>query len=245
MCISPEFLIEQIVVFMQTKEWTKEITERLIKEYGQNRKESLEPFDELIRTILSQNTSDVNSERSYKQLAEKFSTVKALADSSLDKLEETIKIGGLYRQKAKRIKSIAQWVLEKYDGTLSFLKDRDTDEIRKFLTNIDGVGAKTADCVLLFSLKRPVIPVDTHVWRVSRRLSLVKDKKGKKVTREMAGRVLEKLIESDLRYDFHIDLILHGRKICKAQIPLCSKCILEDLCEKNGVKNKGKAQKLS
>jgi len=181
----------------------------------------------------------VNSERSYKQLAEKFSTVKALADSYLDKLEETIKIGGLYRQKAKRIKSIAQWVVEKYDGTLSFLKEMNTEEVRKFLNNIDGVGAKTADCVLLFSLKRPVIPVDTHVWRVSRRLGLVKDKNGKKITREMAGRVLEKLIEPDLRYDFHVDLILHGRKICKAQIPLCSKCILEDLCEKNGIKNKG------
>jgi len=224
---------------MQKKEWAKQITERLIKEYGENRKESLEPFDELIRTILSQNTSDVNSERSYKQLAEKFSTVKALADSYLDKLEETIKIGGLYRQKAKRIKSIAQWVVEKYDGTLSFLKEMNTEEVRKFLNNIDGVGAKTADCVLLFSLKRPVIPVDTHVWRVSRRLGLVKDKNGKKITREMAGRVLEKLIEPDLRYDFHVDLILHGRKICKAQIPLCSKCILEDLCEKNGIKNKG------
>ncbi|WP_287583866.1 endonuclease III [Candidatus Borrarchaeum sp.] len=223
---------------MQRKKWAKEIAERLIKEYGQNRKESLEPFDELIRTILSQNTSDVNSERSYKQLAEKFSTVKALATASLNEIEEAIKIGGLYRQKAKRIKSIAQLVLEKYIS-LSFLKDMNTDEVRKFLNNIDGVGAKTADCVLLFSLKRPVIPVDTHVWRVSKRLGLVKDKKSKKVTREMAGRVLEKLIESDLRYDFHVDLILHGRKICKAQIPLCKKCILEDLCEKNGVKNKG------
>ncbi len=224
---------------MPKKKWANALTERLIKEYGENRKDSLEPFDELIRTILSQNTSDVNSERSYKQLAEKFSTVKALADSYLDKLEETIKIGGLYRQKAKRIKSIAQWVVEKYDGTLSFLKEMNTEEVRKFLNNIDGVGAKTADCVLLFSLKRPVIPVDTHVWRVSRRLGLVKDKNGKKITREMAGRVLEKLIEPDLRYDFHVDLILHGRKICKAQIPLCSKCILEDLCEKNGIKNKG------
>ncbi len=224
---------------MQKKQWAKEITERLIKEYGENRKDSLEPFDELIRTILSQNTSDVNSERSYKQLADKFSTAKALADSSLDKLEETIKIGGLYRQKAKRIKNIAQIVVEKYDGSLSFLKDMNTDEARKFLNTIDGVGAKTADCVLLFSLKRSVIPVDTHVWRVSRRLGLVKDKKSKKVTRAMAGRVLEKLIEPDLRYDFHVDLILHGRKICKAQIPLCSKCILEDLCEKNGIKNKG------
>jgi endonuclease-3 len=221
---------------MQTKEWAKEITKRLIKEYGENRKESLEPFDELIRTILSQNTSDVNSERSYKKLAENFSTVKALADSSLDKLEETIKIGGLYRQKAKRIKSIAQWVVKKHDGKLSFLKEMNTEDVRKFLNNIDGVGAKTADCVLLFSLERPVIPVDTHVWRVSRRLGLVKDKKGKKVTREMAGRVLEKLIEPDLRYDFHVDLILHGRKICKSQVPLCSKCFLEDLCEKNGVK---------
>lgn len=239
MCISPEFLIEQIVVFMQTKEWTKEITERLIKEYGENRKKSLEPFDELIRTILSQNTSDVNSERSYNQLAEKFSTVKALADGSFDEIEEAIKIGGLFRQKAKRIKNIAKSVVEKYDGTLSFLKDMDTDEIRNFLTNIDGVGAKTADCVLLFSLGRSVIPVDTHVWRVSRRIGLVKDNKGKKITRETAGRALEKLIEPDLRYDFHVDLILHGRNICKAQIPLCSKCLLEDLCEKNGVKNKG------
>jgi endonuclease-3 len=224
---------------MQTKEKANEIAERLIKEYGENRKESLEPFDELIRTILSQNTSDVNSERSYKQLVENFSTVKELADSSLDKLEEAIKIGGLYRQKAKRIKSIAQGVVEKYNGTLSFLKEMNTEDIRKFLNNIDGVGAKTADCVLLFSLNRPVIPVDTHVWRVSKRLGLVKDKKSKKVTREMAGRVLEKLIEPNLRYDFHVDLILHGRKICKAQIPLCSKCILEDLCEKNEVKTKG------
>jgi len=220
---------------MQKKEWANEIATRLIKEYGENRKESLEPFDELIRTILSQNTSDVNSERSYKQLVENFSTVKALADSSLDKLEEAIKIGGLYRQKAKRIKSIAQWVVKKHDGTLSFLKEMNTEDVRKFLNNIDGVGAKTADCVLLFSLNRPVIPVDTHVWRVSKRLGLIKDKNGKKVTREIAGRVLEKLIEPDLRYDFHVDLIFHGRKVCKAQIPLCSKCILEELCEKNGM----------
>jgi endonuclease-3 len=224
---------------MQKKKWAKEITERLIKEYGQNRKESLEPFDELIRTILSQNTSDVNSERSYKQLTEKFSTVKALADGSLDEIEEAIKIGGLFRQKAKRIKNTAKNVVEKYDGTLSFLKEMNTNEIRNFLIAIDGVGAKTADCVLLFSLERPVIPVDTHVWRVSRRIGLVKDNKGKKVTRETAGRVLEKLIEPDLRYDFHVDLILHGRKVCKAQSPFCSKCILEDLCEKNGVKAKG------
>jgi endonuclease-3 len=183
---------------------------------------------ELIKTILSQNTSDRNSLRAYNNLKKRFKNWDALRRSGIAAIRREIRIAGLANIKAPRIKEALEEV-KKRRGSLSlgFLRDLDAEGGCAFLRSIKGVGPKTAAVVLLFSFGKPIMPVDTHVYRVTRRLGLL----DKKATREEAQDHFSAVVPEGLIYEFHLNLISHGREICIARNPRCGICNLKKLCK--------------
>lgn len=185
------------------------------------------PLDELVLTILSQNTSDTNSGRAWEMLRERFGSWREVAQADTAEVEEAIRVGGLAGVKAPRIQAIIrQLIEERGEASLDHLHDMPVDEARAYLTALPGVGPKTAACVLLFSLQMPALPVDTHVHRLALRLGLAPAK----TTAEKTHTLLEELLPQELYYPFHLLLIQHGRTLCKAQRPLCDACPLTELC---------------
>ncbi|MGZ3640206.1 MAG: endonuclease III domain-containing protein [Ktedonobacterales bacterium] len=184
----------------------------------------------LIATVLSQHTSDVNSARAYEQLVRTFPTWEAVRDAPVEEVADAIRTGGLARIKAERIQSILQNLTARLGGgplTLEALDALPLDEAQSYLRTLPGVGPKTAACVLLFSVGQPAFPVDTHVWRVTKRLGLI----GPKVSADAAHDVLMRLIPPEWRYTMHVDLIQHGRQKCHAQRPECITCPLRSECQ--------------
>jgi endonuclease-3 len=190
------------------------------------------PLAELVQTILSQNTSDVNTERAFASLWSRFGDWQAIAAAPTSAIADAIRSGGLAEIKAPRIKGVLE-AIQRDRGTLSldFLAELPVDEARAYLTSLGGVGPKTAACVLLFALGMPALPVDTHVHRVSKRLGLI----GERISPEAAHRLLESAIPPAEMFDAHMLLIRHGRVICKALRPRCETCPLGDVCPKVGV----------
>lgn len=187
----------------------------------------IDPLEELVLTILSQNTSDVNRDRAYGRMRERFPTWEEVADAPLRSLREAIRPGGLANIKAPRIRQVLREIGDREGRMdLSWMRGASDEEVSDYLLSLPGVGRKTVACVLAFSLERPVIPVDTHVLRVSRRLGLVPEKAGA----DLAHRLLAELVPPRLRVPLHVGLIRHGRTICKAGIPRCESCPLRELC---------------
>jgi endonuclease III len=187
------------------------------------------PVDQLVGTILSQNTSNTNSARSFASLKERFPSWDDVRAASTDDVVASIRAGGLANQKGPRIQHALTSILDhrgSYD--LDMLKLMPVPDAMAWLTSIDGVGPKTAACVLLFSLGMPVLPVDTHVYRVSQRLGLI----DAKVSEERAHDQLLGLLGDDTAtlYSFHVEMIAHGRTVCVARRPKCPHCPLRDLC---------------
>ena len=207
----------------------KKLSLKLEKLYGRKRwKVHADPLSELIATILSQNTSDHNSHRAYFSLRSKFKTWDDVRKTNKRSVANAIRSGGLADIKTKRIKDILNQIHEENrDLDLDFLKRWKTDRIKAYLKSFKGVGEKTVACVLLFSLKRSVMPVDTHVLRVSKRLGLVP----KKSDTSKAETILEELAPENLIYQFHLNLIEHGRNICRAANPRCESCVLLENCD--------------
>ncbi len=191
-----------------------------------------DPVSELVLTMLSQNTSDLNSGRAFARLLDRYASWDAVIDAPLPELIAAIQPGGLAPTKAPRIQAALRDVRERAGGfDLRFLGDLPLDEARAWLRSLHGVGPKTVACVLLFSLGRPAMPVDTHVFRVAMRLALIPARAGKAaMTPEKAHELLEAAVAPEDFYAFHIGLIKHGRRICAAQRPRCGECVLRDLC---------------
>lgn len=187
----------------------------------------LDPLSELVFTVLSQNTSDRNSEAAYQSLTLRFPDWDQVRRARVKSIANTIRHGGLADQKAPRIKQILKQIHAE-QGTLSLdhLDEMTDDEAVEYLVAFDGVGRKTAACVLLFACRRPVLPVDTHVHRVSQRLGLI----GPKTTADQAHDLLQAELPDALVLDFHVQLIRHGRTTCKAQRPRCESCVLRESC---------------
>lgn len=182
---------------------------------------------ELVLTILSQHTNDTLSGKAFARLLAAFPTWADIAAAPVEAITDAIKDGGLARQKAPRIKAVLERIeAERGAFDLDFLATMPVPEAKRWLQALPGVGPKTAACVLLFALGRPALPVDTHVYRVSRRLGLI----GPKVTEAKAHEVLEALVPPEQMHDFHIALIKHGRYTCTAQRPRCAACPLADVC---------------
>jgi endonuclease III len=204
-----------------------EVSRRLISHYGRYDQTQGSPFDVLVATILSQNTTDRNSTRAFANLYSAYDTPEKLAAAPEAEIAGLIKVGGLHEQKAKLIKNVARLVLDEYGGTLDFVCDADPEAARRELLSIKGVGPKTADCVLLFSCGRDVIPVDTHVFRITKRLGIVPEK----ADHEAAHSALMEKVPAGMRGSVHVALVRFGREICKAQNPQHDKCFLIDLCD--------------
>ena len=185
------------------------------------------PLNVLIETILSQNTSDTNSGRAFKSLLASFSDWEAVAKAQAIEIAESIRVGGLHQIKARRIKQVLGEI-ERLRGRieLDFLSEMPLDEARDWLRQLPGVGDKTANCVLLFAFCKPALPVDTHIFRVAKRLGFIDSK----ATVEKAHELLEAMVPRDNTYQFHVLMIEHGRRTCKAQRPRCAECILGTFC---------------
>ncbi len=206
-----------------------EIHTALERHYGPKRARKLRgnPLDELIFTILSQNTSDSNSHRAFQMLRQVMPTWEEVHRASERKVAEAINVGGLARLKAARIKAILSQIhREQAHFDLTFLRDLSDEEVMGYLSRFKGIGPKTVACVLLFSLGKPAFPVDTHVYRVASRLGLL----NAKVSPKKAQALLESLVPPALYYSMHMNFVEHGRKTCKAPVPLCHVCPLSKLC---------------
>ncbi len=198
------------------------------QEYGPREwQQGEEAIDVLIRTILSQNTSDANSNRAFDSLLTTFGSWGSVVAAPVEHIAQAIKSGGLFRIKAIRIKQILEQI-EKERGCISleFLKPMDMTEAKNYLLHLPGVGQKTASCVLLFALGKPCLPVDTHVFRVAKRLGLIDSK----VSVKEAHDLLQEQVPPSKVYQFHLHLIEHGRQLCHARRPRCSECVLRGIC---------------
>lgn len=187
-----------------------------------------DPLDELVLTVLSQHTSDVNAERAFASLRRAFpASWQEVVDSSSIEVADAIRSGGLANSKAPRIQAILREVLDREgDFDLSRLRELPDDEARAYLVSLPGIGPKTAAVVLSFALGRDAMPVDTHVHRVTRRLGFIPPR----ASAERADRLLHDLIPDGLRTPMHVGFIRLGREICKAPTPRCRSCPLKDLC---------------
>jgi len=206
----------------------EEIIKLLEQEYGSPEwRQREEPVAVLVGTILSQNTSDVNSGRAFNSLLSSFGSWEAIASAPVEHIAQAIRLGGLSRIKAVRIKQILEEI-ERERGRISldFLKAMNMSEAKDYLMHLPGVGPKTASCVLLFALGKPCLPVDTHVFRVAKRLGLIDSR----VSIDQAHSLLQEQIPPSKVYQFHLHLIRHGRRICRARRPRCNECVLKSVC---------------
>lgn len=204
------------------------VLDRLTSIYKVSWRPSRDDFDILVATILSQNTSREGTHRAFQRLKKKIKNFKELALIDEDKLKELIRPAGLYNIKAKRLKRLANIIVEKYGGSLRSILNKRSEEARRELLSLEGIGPKTADIILLFKKGEPVIPVDTHIFRISKRLGLAPPNAGYEEVRKK----LEESIPEDKREAAHLILISFGRDLCKARNPKCSICSIRDLCVK-------------
>ena len=207
---------------------TSKVIEKLLPEYGSFEWiPRYDPASELVYTILSQHTSDLNSERAFNNLLSTFESLQNIAEADVKQIENSIRMGGLAQTKAPRIKNILNQVLNEVGSfDLNFLKDMPLGEAKAWLKRLNGVGPKTAAIILCFSLGMPAMPVDTHIYRVAQRLGLI----GRKVTADQAHDLHEAKVAPEEVFEFQLLLINHGRSVCKARTPLCQECTLATLC---------------
>lgn len=192
------------------------------------------PFQTLVATIISQNTTGKNAGKAFEKLSEKYQiTPEALANADEKEVEEALRIAGLYRNKAETIKKVSRIVLREFRGSLGFVCSLPLEEARKSLMSLPGVGPKTADVVLLFSARKHTIPVDTHVNRVSKRLGLASEGGDYEEVRT----ALQSLFAPEDYLAVHILLIALGRRYCQALKPLCKQCPVNELCPSKRVKD--------
>src|SRR6266487_448246 len=215
----------------------EKVYELPLRTYGEPKSEpDDDPLGGLVGTILSQSTSDINSDRAYQRLIATFPAWEDVRDAPTHLVAETIRSGGLANIKARRIQDVLLTLTEQQHekGGIQSLSDYLFDELSRrtsedawhYLRSMPGVGPKTAACVLLFNLGRPVMPIDTHVYRTARRLGLI----GTKVTVDQAHTVFAKITPPEWVYPLHVNLIRHGRQICLAQRPRCALCPLYSEC---------------
>ncbi len=187
----------------------------------------LDPVHELTFTILSQHTSDTNSERAFRSLMQRFGSLDAVARADVAAIEAAISGGGLAKVKAPRIKEVLNRIIE-LNGSLdlTFLREMPLADAKAWLRQLPGIGPKSAGIILSFSLGMPAMAIDTHIYRVSQRLALI----GPKVTADKAHDLLEEQVEPSQVYPFHQAFINHGRLVCKAQRPRCPECVVAAGC---------------
>jgi endonuclease III len=210
----------------------REVETRL-RAYGTPRLgNKVDPLDELIFIVLSAQTEEYTYVKTFTALQEKYPGWRGLTEAPLEEVEATIRAGGLYRKKAKQLQEALKKIVADVGWpTLEFLRVQDDETVYRYLISIPGVSHKTAKCIMMYSLGREVFPVDTHVWRVARRLGWCPDAAKPSDKQEQR---LEEVVPADLRYSLHVNLLAHGRATCQTYWPRCGACILADLCPSRG-----------
>jgi endonuclease III len=200
----------------------------LAEEYGRKKfTGGTDPLTELVRTVLSQNTNDTNRDRAFESMKAAYPTWEKLAQAPIGNIAAAIKVAGLAKIRATRISRLLKAIHESQGRySLDFLTDWQDEAIREYLTKLEGIGPKTIACVMAFSLGRNVMPVDTHVFRVSQRLGIIPPK----MSVTAAHIYFDNLKDALSLYQLHLNLIAHGRQICHARIPECTKCRLKAEC---------------
>ena len=206
------------------------IVQNLERTYGVpvNKWTGWDVLDMLVAVILSQATSDANSDRTYDALKKRFPTWDAVLRARESTLVETIRLGGLARQKAAVIRELLRQIKARHGSfDLSFLRGLPAAEAVAYLASFRGVGPKTAACTLLFACGVAVFPLDTHIFRVLRRVGLIPSK----CSDQFAHEVMNRLVPAGKFYSFHVNLIRHGRKLCRPRDPVCQRCPVVEYCD--------------
>jgi endonuclease-3 len=221
------------MIDITTKERIHKIVLLLEGPYGMPRQvANHSPVEVLVQTILSQNTSDRNSGSAFKTLMTHFKTYEALAEADVSTITRSIRSGGLGEIKAERIKQALNEICRRRGRLeLDFLNSLTVSDAENWLVQLPGVGFKTARCVLLFALGMPALPVDTHIHRVSRRLGLI----APRAPLDEAHRILGETVAVEDVYPFHVLIIEHGRRVCRARNPDCERCVLREGCPRIGL----------
>lgn len=221
---------------MNQRECAWEVHRRLLEKYGDpSWREPLPILDQLIQTILSQNTNDINSDRAFEKLKKTFDSWEDVRDADENAVIEAIRSAGLANLKGPRIQKILHQITsERGSLELEFLKDLSTEDASNWLMQFNGVGPKTASIVLLFCLGKPAFPVDTHIQRVTGRIGL----RPEKMSNEEAHRHLAELFLPETYKSAHLNIIKLGREVCHPSHPECDICVLQSLCDyKQKLKN--------
>ena len=185
-------------------------------------------MDELVSCILSQNTNDINRDRAFDRLKERYPDWESVRFADLDELIDVVRPAGLANQKAPRIQEALGVIHERAgDYNIDFLEDMPLEDARKWLVSLKGIGPKTAAIVLCFAYNRPAFPVDTHIYRVGKRIGFLPAK----ISANDAHPVMEAIAPPDDYYQFHIQLIQHGRDTCHARKPACDRCAITAHCD--------------
>jgi endonuclease-3 len=213
---------------MLPQELARQVHQRLLDYFGQpSWRNPLPPLDELVSTILSQNTNDTNRDRAFQLLRQSFPTWEKVRDGDVSHVVDAIRSAGLANQKGPRIQQVLREITaERGSLDLGFLADLPLEEARAWLLKFKGVGPKTAAIVLCFSLGRPAFPVDTHIYRVTGRLGL----RSTEMSVEAAHPHLESLFPPQAYYVAHLNLIRLGRELCSPRKPACQRCPLQSIC---------------
>ena len=205
-----------------------QVDRRLRRIFGEPHRPRRDPVSQLVATMLSQATTDIQTARSFKELRRRFPTWERVSDAPVNQIAQAIRSSGLSRQKAPRIKkALLHITRERGRIELRFLKRMSAEQGMQWLMQIAGVGPKTASIVLLFSFDKPLFPVDTHISRVTKRLGWI----SQDTSAEKAHDLLRTAVPPQIHYRLHLNLIEHGREICQARKPRCEVCPLTDLCE--------------
>lgn len=207
----------------------KYIIQNLENTFGKPQlKTKSDPLSMLIQIILSQATNDANSRRTFQSLKKRFKTWEQAAEADEHEIAEAIRLGGLANQKAKVIKQLLQQIKNRKGKlSLKFLDQMPADSARDYLLNFRGIGPKTVACTLLFALHKEVFPLDTHIFRVLKRMGILPER----ITDEKAHKLLDSLVPQGKFYSLHVNLIRLGRKICRPREPLCEQCPLIEYCD--------------
>jgi endonuclease-3 len=206
----------------------EEVISRLLEYYGRRpASKRLDAFGSLVRIILSQNTNYRNEETAFRRLEELIGiTPEELCGSTVEAISDAIRPAGMYNQRGRTLKSVAQAVLDRYGGEITHVIDLPYTEAREVLMALPGVGPKTADVLLLFNAGKEIVPVDRHIFRISKRLEIIEPRAGYDEVRL----AIEAATPPGRHEDVHVLLIWFGREFCRARSPRCPECFLEDLC---------------
>lgn len=205
------------------------VHERLLDHYGDPEwRNPLAPLDELVSTILSQNTNDINRDAAYAELRKRFASWEQVRDADPEQVIDAVRVAGLANQKGPRIQSALQRITEERgELDLTFLRSWEPEQVYDWLLDFKGVGPKTAAIVMQFSLDMAAFPVDTHIHRVAGRIGL----RPEGADRVKTQAILTDLFPPEAYYQAHLNLIRHGREVCQARTPQCQRCVITDLCQ--------------